>query len=58
MLLLLIMKSDPVLLTQFIMQSLNEKGLFLTKWFFRDDIINKIDPVILTVTVAINVEIS
>ena len=52
------MKSDPVLLTQFIMQSLNEKGLFLTKWFFRDDIINKIDPVILTVTVAINVEIS
>jgi hypothetical protein len=50
-------ESDPVLITQFIMQSLNEKGLFITNWLFKDDIINKIDPVILTVTVAIKVEI-
>ena len=50
-------ESDPVLITQFIMQSLNKKGLFITNWLFKDDIINKIDPVILTVTVAINVEI-
>jgi hypothetical protein len=50
-------ESDPVLITQFIMQRLNEKGLFITNWLFKDDIINKIDPVILTATVAINVEI-
>jgi hypothetical protein len=39
------------------MQNLNEKGLFITSWLFKDEIINKIDPVILTVTVAIKVEI-
>jgi hypothetical protein len=50
-------ESDPVLITQFIMQNLNEKGLFITSWLFKDEIINKIDPVILTVTVAIKVEI-
>lgn len=50
-------ESDPVLITQFIMKNLNEKGLFITNWLFKDDIINKIDPVILTVTVAIKVEI-
>ena len=50
-------ESDPVLITQFIMQSLNEKGLFITNRLFKDDIINKIDPVILTVTVAIKVVI-
>jgi hypothetical protein len=42
-------ESDPLLITQFIMQSLNDKGLFITNCLF--------DPVILTVTVAIIVEI-
>lgn len=50
-------ESDPVLITQFIMKNLNEKGLFITNWLFKDDIIIKIDPVILTVTVPIKVEI-
>jgi hypothetical protein len=50
-------ESDPVLITQFIMQSLNNKSLFITNWLFDDNKINKIDPIILTVTVAINVEI-
>lgn len=39
------------------MKNLNEKGLFITNWLFKDDIIIKIDPVILTVTVPIKVEI-
>jgi accessory colonization factor AcfC len=47
-------ESDPLLITQFIMQILNDKGLFITNCLFDDDII---DPVILTVTVAIIVEI-
>jgi len=48
-------ESDHVLITQFIMESLNDKGLFITNWLFKDDIINKIDPVILIVSVRIKV---
>jgi hypothetical protein len=48
-------ESDPILITEFILKSLEDKKLFTTNWLFKDDIINKIDPVILTVTVAIRV---
>jgi hypothetical protein len=50
-------ESDPILITQFIMENLNKKGLFITNWLFKDDIINKIDPIILTVIVPIKVKI-
>jgi len=39
------------------MKRLNEKGLFITNWLFNDSSINSMDPVILTVTVAIKVKI-
>jgi len=50
-------ESDPILISTFIMESLNNKGLFITNWLLEDDKINKMDPVILTVTVAINIKI-
>jgi len=50
-------ESDPILITQFIMNRLDDKGYFMTNWLFKDTSINKMDPVILTVTVSINVEI-
>jgi hypothetical protein len=50
-------ESDPILITQFIMESLNDKGLFITDWLFKDGLINSMDPVILTVTVPIIVKI-
>jgi len=50
-------ESDSLLITQFIMQNLNKKGYFITNQLINDDLINQIDPVILTVTVAIKVEI-
>lgn len=49
--------SDPILITQFIMQTLNDKGIFIRNWLFKDILINSIDPVILIVTVPIKVEI-
>jgi len=48
-------ESDPILITEFILKSLEDKKLFSTNWLFKDDLINKIDPVILSVTVAIRV---
>lgn len=50
-------ESDPMLITQFIMNRLNDKGHFITNWLFKDSSINSMDPVILTVTVAIKLEI-
>jgi hypothetical protein len=50
-------ESDPILITQFIMKRLNDKGLFITDWLFKDSSINSMDPVILTVTVRIKVKI-
>jgi hypothetical protein len=50
-------ESDPILITQFIMKRLDDKGLFITNWLFKDSSINRIDPVILTVIVAIKVKI-
>jgi hypothetical protein len=50
-------ESDPVLITEFIIRSLNEKGLLKTNWLFKDHLINSMDPQILTVTVAIKIEI-
>lgn len=48
-------ESDPILITEFILKSLEDKKLFSTNWLFNDDKINTMDPVILTVTVAIRV---
>nr|UEP17205.1 hypothetical protein [Russula sp.] len=50
-------ESDPILITQFIMNRLDNKNLFITNWLFKDSSINKMDPVILTVTVPIKVKI-
>jgi len=50
-------ESDPILITQFIMKRLEDKGLFITDWLFKDSSINSMDPVILTVIVAIKVKI-
>lgn len=50
-------ESDTVLITQFIMSSLNEKDLFLNKALFNDNSINTMEPVILTVMVPIKVQI-
>ena len=49
-------ESDPVLITQFIMENLDKKGYFIIDWLFKDYSLNSIDPVILTVTVAIKVK--
>jgi hypothetical protein len=48
-------ESDPVLITEFIIRSLNDKGLLKTNWLFKDHLINSMDPIILTVTVRIKV---
>ena len=48
-------ESDPILITQFIMNRLNDKGHFITNWLFNDSSINSMDPIILMVIVAINV---
>jgi hypothetical protein len=50
-------ESDPFLISQFIMKRLDDKGLFITDWLFKDSSINSMDPVILTVIVAIKVKI-
>jgi hypothetical protein len=50
-------ESDPIIITQFIMEKLNEKAYFVTNWLFKDSSINSMDPVILAVTVAIKVNI-
>ena len=50
-------ESDPIIITQFIMEKLNEKAYFVTNWLFKDSSINSMDPVILAVTVAIKVKI-
>jgi uncharacterized protein YneF (UPF0154 family) len=50
-------ESDPLLITQFIMDTLDSKGNFVTNWLFKDSSINSMDPVILTVTVRIKVKI-
>lgn len=49
--------SDPILITQFIMNRLNDKFYFVTNWLIKDSSINSMDPVILTVTVPIKVKI-
>jgi hypothetical protein len=50
-------ESDPILITEFIMQNLNKKGLLKTNWLFKDHLINSMDPIILTVTVSIKIKI-
>lgn len=50
-------ESDPILITQFIMNRLNDKNLFVTNWLLNNSSINTMDQVILTVTVAIKIEI-
>jgi hypothetical protein len=50
-------ESDPILITQFIMNSLYNKGLLGTNWLFKNSLINSMDPVILTIVVGIKVEI-
>jgi hypothetical protein len=50
-------ESDSILITQFILQRLDDKGLFITNWLFKDSSINRIDPIILTVIVPIKVKI-
>lgn len=48
-------ESDPFLITQFIMETLNKKRII--DRFLDDDFINLADPVILTVIVPIEIEI-
>lgn len=50
-------ESDPILITQFIMENLDKKGYFISDWLFKDESLNSIDPVILAVTVGIKVKI-
>jgi len=50
-------ESDPIIITQFIMNRLNDKAYFVTNWLFNDDSINSLDPLILTVTIPIKVKI-
>jgi hypothetical protein len=50
-------ESDSILITQFIMNVLDEKGYFISKWLFKDSTINSIDPIILSAIVPINVKI-
>ena len=50
-------ESDSVLITQFIMENLDKKGYFITDWLFKDHSLNSMDPIILTVSVAIKVKI-
>lgn len=50
-------ESDPILISQFIMNRLIDKGLFITNRLFNDSSINSMDPVILTVIVGIKVKI-
>jgi hypothetical protein len=50
-------ESDSILITQFIMNVLDEKGYFITDWLFKDSTINSIDSVILSAIVPINVKI-
>lgn len=50
-------ESDPFLITEFIMNKLDDEGLFLIKWLFDEYEINTKDSVILTVIVPIKVKI-
>lgn len=50
-------ESDPILITQFIMNMLDEKGYFITDWLNKDSSINSMDPVIVIVIVPIIVKI-
>jgi hypothetical protein len=50
-------ESDPILITQHIMNALDEKGYFITNWLFKDSTINSIDPFILSAIVPINIKI-
>lgn len=50
-------ESDSILITQFIMAQLDKKGYFISNWLLEDDCINSMDPIILTATVPIRVDI-
>lgn len=50
-------ESDPILITQFIMNRLNDKTYFISNWLFKDSSINSMDPLIITVTMAIEIKI-
>jgi hypothetical protein len=50
-------ESDPILITQFIMNTLDEKDYFTLDWLFKDSSINSMDPVIISVTIPIKVKI-
>lgn len=50
-------ESDPILITQFIMNRLNDKSYFISNWLFKDISINSMDPLIITVTTAIKFKI-
>lgn len=50
-------ESDSILITQFIIENLDKKGYILTNDLLNDLSLNSMDPVILTVTVAIKVKI-
>lgn len=49
-------ESDPILITEFILNSLDDKKLFITNWLKNDYSINTMDPQLLIVTVPIKVE--
>lgn len=50
-------ESNPILITQFIMENLDKKGYFVSDWLLNYEKINTMDPVILIVTVPIKVKI-
>lgn len=49
-------ESDPVLITQFIMNGINNQGLLKSDWW-DSSLINLSDPVILIVTIRIKVKL-
>lgn len=50
-------KSDPILITEFILKRLDDKKLFITNWLFNESLINSSDAVILIVSIPIIVNI-
>jgi len=49
-------ESDSILITQFIINVLDEKTYFITDWLLNDSYINSMDPAILSVIIPINVK--
>lgn len=50
-------ESDPIIITSFIMNKINDKGYFVNNWLFKERLINSMDTTIITVTTTIKIKI-